>query len=80
MLCRSDKITTKLNLPETLKAPVRQGDILGYEEYYLNGELLSQSPVIAGESVQKRDFNYYKNIVKKLFFWDTEASDSQTYQ
>lgn len=80
MLCRSDKITTKLNLPETLKAPVRQGDILGYEEYYLNGELLSQSPVIAGETVQERDFDYYKNIVRKLFFWDTELSDSQTYQ
>lgn len=71
MLCRSDKITTKLNLPSTLKAPVRQGDILGYEEYYLNGELLSQSPVIAGETVPERNLDYYKKIVQRLFFWDT---------
>ena len=68
MLCESDKITIKTDLPTLLKAPVRQGDILGYEKYYLNGELLFQSPVIADGNVNERDFDYYLGIIKKIFF------------
>ena len=68
MLCEKDEITIKYNLPTILKAPIRKGDILGYEEYYLNGELLSQSPIIADETIKERDLSYYGQIVKNLFF------------
>lgn len=69
MLCGNDTVRMKLNLPDRLKAPIRQGDIVGYEEYYLNDELLYQSPLIAKETIQKRDFHYYSRIITKLFFF-----------
>lgn len=69
MLCRNDTITTKINLPETLTAPIRQGDIIGYEEYYLNDELLYQYPLTAKNTIPKRNLSYYQNILKKAFLF-----------
>lgn len=68
MLCQTDQITRKLNLPDRLCAPIRQGDIVGYEEYYLNDELLYQFPVIAKKTASKRNLGYYHKIIKQLFF------------
>ncbi len=76
MLCESDKITVKYKLSDILKAPVRQGDIIGYEKYYLNKKLLCQSPIIADGSVQKRDWKYYAKIIKNIFFWNTTSTSS----
>jgi D-alanyl-D-alanine carboxypeptidase len=70
MLCKTDKITMSHTLTDTVKAPIRQGDILGYEEYYLNGDLLCSYPVIADGTVKQRDISYYFNIIKRLFFFD----------
>jgi len=69
MLCRNDTITTKINLPETLTAPIRQGDIIGYEEYYLNDELLYQYPLTAKNTIPKRNLSYYKKKKKKAFLF-----------
>lgn len=70
MLSDKDTITVKTNLLPKINAPVRQGDILGYEEYYLNKELIYQFPIAAKENVKKRSHNYYINIIRKLFFFD----------
>ena len=69
MLCQNDTVTTKINLPEKLTAPIRQGDIVGYEEYYLNDELIYQFPLTAKKTIPKRNLSYYQNIVKKLFLF-----------
>lgn len=76
MMCKKDKVTIKTSLPTLLKAPIRQGDILGYEKYYLNGSLLYQSPIIANGAVPERNLNYYIQIVKKIFFWNTTSISS----
>lgn len=76
MLCKKDKIVVKYSLPTLLLAPVRQGDILGYENYYLNGELFYQSPIIAKSTVPKRDLKYYARIMKKIFFLNTTSNAS----
>jgi D-alanyl-D-alanine carboxypeptidase (penicillin-binding protein 5/6) len=69
LLCETDSITIRQNLPGTLQAPIRKGDIAGYEEYYLNGELLCQFPITAKESISQRTLSYYQNIIKKLFLF-----------
>ncbi len=69
MLCQTDTITTKINLPETLTAPIRQGDIIGYEEYYLNDELLYQYPLTSKNTIPKRNLSYYQDILKKAFLF-----------
>lgn len=76
MLCESDKITVKYKSSNTLKAPVRQGDILGYENYYLNKELLWKSPIIADGNVPERDWKYYAKMIKNIFFWNTTSTFS----
>lgn len=70
MLSANDAVTIKTNLPTKINAPVRQGDILGYQEYYLNEQLIYQFPIIAKENIQKRTHNYYINIIRKLFFFE----------
>lgn len=69
MLCQNDTVTTKVNLPQTLAAPIRQGDIIGYEEYYLNNELIYQFPITAKNTIPKRNLSYYQDIIKKLFLF-----------
>ena len=69
MLCQTDTITTKINLPETLTAPIRQGDIIGYEEYYLNDELLYQYPLTSKNTIQKSTLSYYQDILKKALLF-----------
>lgn len=69
LLSAADKITVQENISSSLSAPVRQGDIIGYEEYYLNGELIYQDPVIAKKTVAKRDFGYYQDIFFHMFFF-----------
>lgn len=71
MLCRKDTITIKYDLPSIVNAPVRKGDIIGYEEYYLNKERISRSPIVADETISKRTLSYYGRIVKNVFFWNT---------
>ena len=46
-------VTTHLTLPETVKAPVAEGDTLGELTAEYNGEILAQIPIVAGESVEK---------------------------
>ncbi|MDY3854758.1 MAG: D-alanyl-D-alanine carboxypeptidase family protein [Butyribacter sp.] len=69
MLSETDKLTIKSNLPSAIKAPVRQGDILGYEEYYLNGSQVCQFPIIAKQNVPKRTLSYFTDIICHLFFF-----------
>lgn len=50
-LPRDTEITIKLDLPETLAAPIRQGETVGKISLFANGELLEEIPLIAGEEV-----------------------------
>lgn len=67
-LSESDHITHATELPSHLEAPIRKGDIVGYEKYYLNNTLLYQFPILADETAAARDTRYYRNLLKKLFF------------
>lgn len=68
-LSKKDSITHATELPSHLNAPIRKGDIIGYEKYYLNQSLLYQFPIVANETVPARDYRYYKALLKNLFFY-----------
>lgn len=68
MLKADDALSIRYSLPKRLTAPVRQGDIIGYEEYYLNNELLYQCPIITTGSVEARTIEYYQKLILDLFF------------
>lgn len=68
LLTTSDKIKITYNLPKSLHSPIRTGDIIGYERYYLNDKLYYEIPLIAGNSVKSADDKYFRKILFRLFF------------
>lgn len=68
-LSGNSTVTHVTELPSHLTAPIRKGDIVGYEKYYQNNILLYQFPVLAGETVPVRDYSYFNNLIKQLFFF-----------
>ncbi len=54
-----------LELPEKVKAPVTEGDKIGYAHVVVNGKKVASVKVIAAQSVKKATFwDYLKNMVK----------------
>ena len=51
----SGAITTKLDLPESVKAPVKKGDYVGTATFYYNGAELSTVALVAAESVERSE-------------------------
>lgn len=66
-LQEKDTIVREITLPKSFLAPVRKGDIVGYEKYYKNKTLLYEFPILAKESCKTRGLSYYQNLIKKLF-------------
>jgi len=50
------EITSETILPETITAPVRQGDCIGKITYFRNGELLGEVEIKASETAERIDF------------------------
>lgn len=61
-------VEKELSLEETVKAPVLQGDVMGYLVYRLDGKELGRIPVKAAESVLQAGFSDYLKTVWKI--WD----------
>lgn len=68
LMSKNDVVTVDYELPQKLEAPVRSGDIIGYEKYYINGGLYMSVPVIVSQTVDKTDRRYFTDILLKLFF------------
>lgn len=51
----SGAITTKLDLPESVKAPIKKGDYVGTATFYYNGTELSTVALVAAESVERSE-------------------------
>lgn len=49
------EIETQLDLPESVKAPVKKGDEIGTVTYLYKGEVLAEIPVVAAESVERSE-------------------------
>ena len=57
-------IEKEVLLEEELTAPIEKGEAVGKVVYRLNGEILGEVPILAGESVEKAEFLDY---LKKLW-------------
>ena len=66
-LTKTDNITYCQELPEHLTAPVRAGDIVGYEKYSLNGDCFLSVALTAQEDVAKIDYRYWIHQITRLF-------------
>jgi hypothetical protein len=66
-LTANDSITITKQLPEHLTAPVRAGDIVGYEYVSLNGECIREIPLIVSEDVEKVDVSYLLRLCIRIF-------------
>ena len=57
-----------LSLPESVTAPVTEGDIIGEAVYTLNGTLLGSVSIRAAQSVEQADYKYYFLMAVRSFF------------
>ena len=59
-----EQIEKRVDLPETAKAPVTQGDVAGQARYFLNGAEIGSVPIVYGKDVAKAE---YRDYLKKIF-------------
>lgn len=64
----SQNTETEILLPDKLNAPVKQGEAIGKLVCKINGEIISETELVAGEEVEKVGFGrYIVDIVMSLF-------------
>lgn len=68
LLSESDQVERAYQMPQKLQAPVKKGELLGYEDYYINGELYDRVGIVAAEDVALRDFPYCLKQILGLYF------------
>ena len=68
LLKSGESVECRVEIPDTVQAPVRKGDKLGRIAYYINGKMLSACPVYAEKSVEKVSFKWYTEKVFHDFF------------
>lgn len=67
LLSAEEKIETEYKLQSEVAAPVEAGQVVGYERYVLNGEILAEFPIVTAEKVEKITLGYcFVEIVKKF--------------
>lgn len=68
LLSPADQLEISYDLPEYVTAPVRAGDIIGYEQYFLGENLIYQVPLTAAHSIEKADARYLSKLLYALYF------------
>lgn len=66
-LTATDTISIQRELPEKIKAPVRAGDIIGYEVYSINGTSCLEVPLTARKDIAAIDYSYWLKSLGQLF-------------
>ena len=62
VLPKGQTVTRRLVMPQFIYAPVEQGDVLGYAEYYCNGERIAVEPLTAVSSVEVRRLSFWERL------------------
>ncbi|MCI7130492.1 MAG: D-alanyl-D-alanine carboxypeptidase [Lachnospiraceae bacterium] len=57
-----------LSLPESIEAPVHEGDIVGEAVYTLNGTVLGSVSIRAAQTIEQADYKYYFLKAARLLF------------
>ena len=62
-----DNIDKKIKYNDKLKAPIKKGQVIGCVEYYLDGNIIGKTDILAKESVEKAGFKFVLfNTLKKM--------------
>lgn len=69
LLSSADQLKICYDLPEEVKAPIRAGDIIGYEQYFLGENLIWQIPLTASHEVKKADIYHMAKLMGSLYFF-----------
>ena len=68
---KNDKLKRKIYYQKSLKAPIKEGDIIGGVIYYLDGKEIGQLPVRAAENIKKATYpSCLSRLAKLLCFYD----------
>lgn len=68
VLCDDDKITFKSNLPPYINAPVKEGDIVGSLDIYINEQYFTSLNIYAESTVNRISFRYCLKSTVFSFF------------
>ena len=68
LLKSGEDVTVEYDVPESVAAPVEEGETLGKIVYRLEGEMIREYPVTAAESVRERDFSICFSYTRSRFF------------
>jgi len=62
-----DNVTKKIEMDKT-KAPVNEGQVIGYAVYYIGENEIGRVEIVAAESVKKAGFgDYFKRLLKRIW-------------
>ena len=67
-----EEIRTIYEIPETAKAPIKEGQQLGKVTYYLGERQIAEVPVYAAKAAKELKPSWYKEYLLKLFFMEKE--------
>lgn len=63
---KAENITKQYNIPDKIKAPVAEGQTIGYADYFLNGNKIGSVELKACKKVSKASYiDYFKKICYK---------------
>lgn len=67
LLNEEENITITYDVPDTVDAPVTEGQVVGYANLLINDELYCKFPVVTKEADEKIDYKYCLDKVLKAF-------------
>lgn len=67
LMTSADTLRICYELPHSIKAPIRYGDIIGYENYYLNDTLLQSIPIASSSKIKEADAPYVARLLYQLY-------------
>lgn len=69
LLKDSEDLTYEMELAEMLESPLRAQDTVGKISFFLEGELLAEVPVYAGENIDEWDFPFLVRMIVKSYLF-----------
>ena len=67
LLRADEKVSTFIQLPDRLTAPVEAGSQVGFISYQLNGEKIKEYPIVLQTSIDRIDYRFIFGFVLNLF-------------
>lgn len=61
-------VVTVCDVPDSVDAPVKKGDIIGTVTVYYKGEAVDTVDLVASEDIEKSDFSYTMHIFKSVLY------------